>query len=125
MEKMRQNFTVKYSQNSFAINAENLEILEDKIHFFKNKSINVPCLLIIGNIHDIKEIFVLFYKIRYSFTSILRALDICFKIFFTFNLNYPKESETFWIFIEHFFYELNQSNVKPKIAVLSNEIQTG
>lgn len=38
--------------------------------------------------------------------SCQKAIDVCFKSFFAFHLNYPIECEVFWIFIQKYFYEI-------------------
>lgn len=38
--------------------------------------------------------------------------DICFKIFFVCNLEYPKESSKVWLFLQKIFYEIEHPNDK-------------
>lgn len=54
-----------------------------------------------------KEILVFFYCIKYKFFSITSAIDIYFKIFHLFNLEYPPEACIVWLFIKKYFYLLN------------------
>lgn len=39
--------------------------------------------------------------------SALKAIDICFKSFFSLHVNYPCECEQIWEFIQKFFYKIN------------------
>lgn len=49
----------------------------------------------------------------YKFSSIIRAVDVCFKIFQVFNLKYPIQSILVCTFIQHYFYDINfESDVK-------------
>lgn len=47
----------------------------------------------------------------YLFDDFLVAIDIYFKIFFVFNLEYPFECQSFWEFIQKFFYDINNPAV--------------
>ena len=53
-----------------------------------------------------KEILIFFDKIKYKFTSIVKAVDICFKIYQVFNLEYPPAAFVVWSFIQSYFYKI-------------------
>lgn len=81
-----------------------------------------PRLLLIGDISNIKNIFVYFDEYRYEFFTILNAFDMLFKIFFVFNHQYPTESEVFYNFIQTFFYDLPTNKKFTKVASIKHEI---
>lgn len=66
-----------------------------------------PFILICGTPYKPKEIIVFFDFIKYKLFSIVSAIDVCFKIFHIFNLEYPVQSSIVWLFIQKYFYMLN------------------
>lgn len=121
--KMRKKFSVADSQDSFAIIATTQQELDIKLNLLKlQKNCIQPRLLIIGSILDIKQIFVYFDDIKYPMCKILTAVDVLFKLFFVFNLEFPKESELFYTFLQVFFYELKTDKKFTKIFTIKNEI---
>lgn len=63
------------------------------------------------------EIFTVVNNIYYKLETPLKALDICFKIFFALNVHYPAESEQVWFFIQKYFYEINLKSDKSILSV--------
>lgn len=79
-----------------------------------------PCVLCLGkDILTAKKYYVYYDNIKYDFKDFLRALNMLFKIFQIFNIQYPKESQNVWTFIQTFFFEINLKNDK-KIPPLEN-----
>ncbi|KAI8115639.1 hypothetical protein CVS40_12277, partial [Lucilia cuprina] len=121
--KIRKKFTVTASQDSFAIVAETKEELDMKLKLLKLQKCNIqPRLLILGEIANVKEIFVYFDEIKYPMVQIITAVDILFKIFFVFNLEFPIESDLFYNFMQQFFYEINSEKKYSKVFTVINEI---
>lgn len=60
-----------------------------------------------GSLFDCKQVIVYFDSIKYKMFSILKAFDICFKIFHVFNVEHPNESIDVWLFLQSFFYNIN------------------
>lgn len=82
--------------------------IEDHIKILKNEKCAVQLfILTIGTPTKPKEILVFFDCIKYKLFSIISAIDICFKIFHLFNLEYPPEAYIVWLFIQKYFYYLN------------------
>lgn len=73
-------------------------------------------------ITDIQEIFVYFDNIMYKFVNIVRAVDICFKTIYLFNLDFPTESIMFWSFIELHNYKMKGGTTYPKSFILSEAL---
>lgn len=68
-----------------------------------------PYIIIVG--HDYKSsapvnCYVVIAQTEFKVETSLRALDICFKAFFTLNYKYPVEPEQVWLFIQTFFYDI-------------------
>lgn len=75
---------------------------------FLFKPQNSYCILIVGTPVNPKEIvFFFFDSIKYKVFCILSVIDVCFKLFHLFNLEYPTESCFIWLFIQTFFYNIN------------------
>lgn len=55
-----------------------------------------PSVYCVGDsIFSFNDIFIKFDNYRFTFKNILRALDICFKIIYLFDLEFPLESVVF------------------------------
>lgn len=85
-----------------------------------------PFILLVGtSFSDFKDIYVVVDDTKYKFTSTLKAVDICFKIFQIFNLEYPKQSLKTWILLQKYLYNINTKydghdlNVETLIQTLS------
>lgn len=55
----------------------------------------------------LKRGFVIVDSFFYSPGSLLQCIDLCFKSFFAFNLEYPSESEYIWLSIQQVLYGIN------------------
>lgn len=121
--KYRKKYSILDSQESFAIVGGTQEEVEAKINLLKlqNKKIP-PQLIIIGDVCNIKSIAIAFEDIKYNFLNIIDAIDVLFKIFFVFNLEYPSESNLFYNFLQDFFYEIPLKKKNAKIATTKTEI---
>lgn len=68
-------------------------------------------IIVVGpEITSIDKIYVGLDKTMYEITSVLKAVDIFFKIFITFNACYPKECENFWYLIQWNIYKIYTSS---------------
>lgn len=86
------------------------EILKRKYNF--GDAIQ-PCILIVGSVSEPLEILVFFDGMKYKFFSPIKALDICFKIFHVFNIEYPIQSINVWLFIQKLYYNIVNKYDKP------------
>lgn len=76
-----------------------------------------PRVVVVGSsLKDINLIFVNYKDISYRVETFLKALDITFKIFKTYNIPFPRETVTPWSFIAHYFYDFEPSNEDPSKA---------
>ncbi|XP_024869413.1 uncharacterized protein LOC112453094 [Temnothorax curvispinosus] len=66
-----------------------------------------PFLIIVGSIEDVQDIYVCIDNELYKVQGVLQGLDICFKTFHVFNLEYPVASEHLWILIQKGIYNIN------------------
>lgn len=50
--------------------------------------------------------FVIIENLTYPIDSVVKAIDVCFKAFFVFNAEYPKEALDPWTFIQKGVYDI-------------------
>ncbi|XP_046811896.1 uncharacterized protein LOC124421121, partial [Lucilia cuprina] len=107
-KKICTRFTIRDSQRSFFIDGNTVAACEEELTKKYQTSLKIqPLILISGSILKPKEIVIYFEGIKYRMHSALNAIDICFKIFFVFNLEYPKESLLVWTFIQKHLYNIS------------------
>lgn len=128
-KKDTSRFTMKDSQESFIFVGQTLQQLEDHIDHLKKRKENIqPFILALADQHFSKfeNFFIYLDEVKIEFSNLLRCIDICFKIFHLFNLEYPKASSVFWTFIEMFFYKLPKSTTKKssKVSIILEELRT-
>ena len=76
----------------------------------------------LGDLEDIKNISIYFDGIRYPMMTSLTAVDMIYKIMFVFNLEFPKQSEIFYTFIQIFFFEMATAK-KKKLKIVKEEVK--
>ncbi|XP_055914007.1 uncharacterized protein LOC129947469 [Eupeodes corollae] len=120
-------FTVHSSQQAFLFLAPSVQEMDNHLEFLKSKGENIqPFILGLGdnNFNTISNFYVYLDGVKFIFNSFLRAVDICFKAFHLFNLEYPLACSQFWSFIENHFYDMKSSkNTSSKMFVLSEELR--
>lgn len=101
--------SISDSIESFLVEVLDSSYVPKKINLVKEfciwKNLKLQPFIIFVN-STIPQFCVVYDGIFYSFNNFLVALDVCFKIFFIFNLEYPKQSYKFWLFIQNFFYKI-------------------
>lgn len=104
-QKKQIKYSIKDSQNSFIIFKNSVCEIEEYIKTrLTDKSPIQPFIMVVGTLMQPKEIIVFFDYIKYKVYSILHAIDVTFKLFHLFNLEYPPESVIVWLFIQKFFF---------------------
>eukprot|EP00102_Acyrthosiphon_pisum_P019773 XP_016656983.1 PREDICTED: uncharacterized protein LOC107882702 [Acyrthosiphon pisum] len=107
-------YSISDSQQSYVLIAQTAAELEALLNSKKVNGNSIqPCLLIVGTISEPSQIMVYFDNIKYKVFSIVRAIDICFKIFHVFNLEYPIQSLDVWLFIQKFYFNIVSKYDKP------------
>lgn len=86
-----------------------------------NSLTNAACPPIVG-ITDENKYFVIFEGIYFPRLSILTSLDLLFKIFFVFNVEYPKESAQVFRFFQKYFYEMKCEDTSSEVNSLIAEL---
>lgn len=119
-KKATAKFTIKDAQESVIFVGASLQEIEDRIHHLQRaKSSIQPSVYCVGDsIFSFNDIFIKFDNYRFTFKNILRALDICFKIIYLFDLEFPLESVMFFNFVETYFYKFQPTKKYPKVQIL-------
>lgn len=126
-KKTTTKFTIKDSQESVLFLGKNQQEIEDRINHLTKTNLSIqPSIYCIGkDIFSIEDICVIFEDIRFKFSNILRALDICFKIIYVFDLEFPAESLIFYSFIETYFFKFKlTNNTNSKVHILCEYLST-
>lgn len=70
------------------------------------------------SIDEVKLFYVVINRARYKFEFPLRALDICFKIFFVWNINFPVSSKQIWTLLQYALYKFKTESDDPLSFVI-------
>lgn len=116
--------TIKDSQESFIFVAGSIQVAEDHIQYLQQKGDNVqPFIILVGkDVINFREIFLYFDGVKFPFISFIRAVDICFKTFFLFNLEFPNQSSNFWNFMQSLYFP-NKQKCCTKAHILLSAIK--
>jgi len=67
-----------------------------------------PYIIVVGpTLTEINGFYVCIDKVLYQVSTALKAVDLCFKIFHVFNVNYPSESEHIWYIVQLCLYKFS------------------
>lgn len=67
-----------------------------------------PYVVICGDLRDIVNSYVLVNEYKYSCSSVLEAVDVCFKSFFALDASYPVLCPHVWTFLDKYVYKLSK-----------------
>ncbi|XP_042601600.1 uncharacterized protein LOC122140765 isoform X2 [Cyprinus carpio] len=73
-----------------------------------------PHILTLGNDQSAFQAFVIIAGQALEQETLLQAIDVCFKAFFVFDIEYPKQCEHVWEFIQNVIYEIQGRESKIK-----------
>lgn len=122
----RKLYSTEESRNSFlrvcATETEYKQFYDAKVDA---ESFVAPFISLIGSLNDPKLYMVDFDDMTFKFFDFGRALDVCFKAYYVFNIAYPEPCEPMWDFINKQFFGLPcaGNKAKPGTNVLVNEIK--
>lgn len=81
-----------------------IKSLRDKA--LKEKYTLQPLIIVVGSLVKVEGFYVIVDDQKYKTESCLEALDLCFKVFFTLDCQYPKPSFRIWQFIQNAGYQI-------------------
>jgi hypothetical protein len=97
-------------KDGFITHIKSYSELQETVSRRKNKYAQLGCtlqpfIIIIGpSINDISQIYVYVDNTYYVLNSIVAAIDCCFKVIHSLNLEYPLECLQVWTFIQKVFF---------------------
>lgn len=118
-------YTAIESWNAFVVvcrtEVEYKEMYDEKV---KRESAIPPFISVIGSMDDPHYFMVDFENITYKLYSFAKAIDVCLKAYYIFNLAYPEACQHMWTFINRQFYQLadGEKGAKKTLELL-NAIQ--
>lgn len=69
----------------------------------------LPFIIVVSdNIQSLTNFIVYFDTIKYEFSSFHKAIDVLFKIYATFGINYPIESSNIYYYMQWAIYEVHK-----------------
>jgi hypothetical protein len=63
------------------------------------------------------EFFVVINDTYFRLETLNKAVDVCFKLFYSLNDHYPAECEQVWVFILHYFFDIKLKSDKNHLSV--------
>ncbi|XP_028254199.1 uncharacterized protein LOC114450898 isoform X2 [Parambassis ranga] len=76
------------------------------VEYLTNVDNTFPHVLSLGH-ERVSQTFLVVEGHAIETDSLLEAVDLCFKSFYVFDTNYPKECQPTWEFLQHCIYEIN------------------
>lgn len=63
--------------------------------------------------------------VKYKFNCIIKAIDVCFKLFLVTNADYPVQSAPVWYFLQRGVYDIDSGfdDVPPDVLALVNRLK--
>ncbi|KAL5239094.1 hypothetical protein ACI65C_006504 [Semiaphis heraclei] len=119
-------YSIKDSQDSLIVFGESVEAMQHHFQSLRTQGNPIqPFIFIVGSLFAQREILVYFDTIIYKVHSIIRSVEVCYKIFHVFNLEYPTQSYIVWLFIQNIFFGLKSKFDKPhsKLAQVLSELK--
>ncbi|XP_051168151.1 uncharacterized protein LOC127285960 isoform X2 [Leptopilina boulardi] len=104
--------TIEEARASFILHVKSPDDIDEEIKKMREKLSNFnmslqPLIIVVGeNLSVVNRFYVNIDDTRYSFQSILQALDLCFKSFHVLHTEYPKPSEPVWLFLQKSIYSI-------------------
>jgi hypothetical protein len=74
--------------------------------------------------NNVESSYVLVDKTTYKTNSLLEAVDILYKTFIVFDVEYPVECQHIWELIGQHFYKLGAKKKNPKVTAFLKKINT-
>lgn len=121
--------TIQDSIKSFVVEVNTVSDISKEIERMKALCIErkwklQPIIFYINT--ETPKFAVCFDDIYYQFETFVVALDICFKLFFVFNFEYPVQCFKVWSFIQKYFYKITTKTDKlsPDVINLISDFES-
>ncbi|XDV29328.1 hypothetical protein PO909_032465, partial [Leuciscus waleckii] len=77
------------------------------VHYLISETSQDPHILVLGDKENSSQVFIIFNGEAIEKETLLQAVDVCFKIFYIYDINYPKPSAPIWEFLQHAVYNIS------------------
>lgn len=122
--KTQKNFSTKESRDSFIMVCETEALYKENYDAKVARESSVPpYITIIGSLLEPKTILCDFENIMYKMHSLPKAIDICFKAYHLFSMEYAPAARLMWQFINKYFYQLKDASPCPAVHMLIKAIK--
>lgn len=112
------NYFISISQTIEEID----DFIEEKTTLYaKHQETLQPFPVVLGPLNKIVCSYVIVNDVRYKFDSLLKAVDVCYKLIFALNAKYSIECFHVWTFLQRFIYGMNIKK-QPSYTTVSNLI---
>lgn len=96
--------------------------MEPKLHKRKEKLQDYgltlqPMVVTVGSILNLTSFYVIVNDVKYTSTSLMNAINLCFQIFFALNATYPVDCEILWYFLQQYVYGITNKKYRNIISI--------
>lgn len=81
-----------------------------------------PFAAIVGHIGESVGYYIIVDDVRYKVENIVRCLELLFKLFHAWDIEYPPESENIWIFLQEMAFKMKSCKKNPSTATVMADI---
>ncbi|KAM6951105.1 uncharacterized protein FYW47_014625 [Aplochiton taeniatus] len=92
----------------------------DMVQYLETETIEEPHVLLLGDKNTCFKAFTVFNREIFEQESLLQAVDVCFKTFFVFDVNFPKAAAPAWEFLQHVVYNVPGGTPSTHCCLLKN-----
>lgn len=95
------------------------DFIQNQIKFYSDRQLTCrPFVVVQGHLRGersseqvTEQAFVVVHNVIYAFHSVLRAVDVCFKIIKSLGCDFSYDSKYAWTFLEKYLYGIDSENV--------------
>lgn len=128
LKQIKNRPTIKNAQDSVLVKVDNEEDITTKVAKFikswKAEGEEPHPLMFWKETTGGDLMYVLiFHNVRYEFRKFCDCMDVCFKLYLTFNIKFPHASKQYFIFLNEIFYKVTLKHSKSsKILTLIQDL---
>lgn len=125
LQKHLKKPTIQDAQDNVVLIAKtSIELQKIKKVNFEGDGIHHPIIVAMTPTHEQIYFLVLFFNLEYHFLQFSNAMDVCFKMFSVFHIDFPNQSTQLYSFLNEMFYNVNLNIGKSaKVATLVKDIK--
>lgn len=65
-------------------------------------------VIAVGTVVNLTSFYVIVNDVKYTATSLMNAVNLCFQAFFALDAKYPVDSEIVWYFLQKHIYGISK-----------------